>query len=87
MVLIFDGGEGGAHNTWDYVHVIDLDDEDQASSAVPDPAAPKRSEGADREPAEGVESGRPGWPLLGGVGVACLLTGVAAGAVAGRRRA
>lgn len=24
MVLIFDGGEGGAHNTWDYLHVIDL---------------------------------------------------------------
>lgn len=23
MVLIFDGGEGGAHNTWDYVHVVD----------------------------------------------------------------
>jgi hypothetical protein len=23
MVLIFDGGEGGAHNTWDYLHVVD----------------------------------------------------------------
>jgi hypothetical protein len=23
MVLIFDGGEGGAHSTWDYLHVID----------------------------------------------------------------
>ncbi len=23
MVLIFDGSEGGAHNTWDYLHVID----------------------------------------------------------------
>jgi hypothetical protein len=23
MVLIFDGDEGGAHNTWDYVHVFD----------------------------------------------------------------
>jgi hypothetical protein len=22
MVLIFDGGEGGAHNTWDYLHVV-----------------------------------------------------------------
>ena len=25
MVLIFDGGEGGAHNTWDYLHVVDAD--------------------------------------------------------------
>ncbi len=23
MVLIFDGEEGGAHNTWDYLHVVD----------------------------------------------------------------
>lgn len=23
MVLIFDGGEGGAHSTWDYLHVVD----------------------------------------------------------------
>jgi len=25
MVLIFDGEEGGAHNTWDYLHVVGLD--------------------------------------------------------------
>jgi hypothetical protein len=25
LVLIFDGEEGGAHNTWDYLHVLDLD--------------------------------------------------------------
>jgi hypothetical protein len=23
IVLIFNGGEGGAHNTWDYLHVVD----------------------------------------------------------------
>jgi len=22
MVLVFDGSEGGAHNTWEYLHVV-----------------------------------------------------------------
>lgn len=28
MVIIWDGGEGGGHNTWDYLHVAAMDDED-----------------------------------------------------------
>jgi len=26
MVLVFDGEEGGDHNTWEYLHVIDRSD-------------------------------------------------------------
>ena len=87
MVLIFDGGEGGAHNTWDYVHVIDPDDEDPAGLAAPGSERARRAEGADGVPDGGAGSGTPGWPLLGSVGAACLLIGAAASAMARRRRA
>ena len=87
MVLIFDGGEGGAHNTWDYVHVIDPDDEDQAGLVGAGSERPRRAAGADGVPGGGAGSGMPGWLLLGSVGAACLLIGAAASAMACRRRA
>ena len=87
MVLIFDGGEGGAHNTWDYVHVIDPDDEDQAGLVRAGSERPRRAAGAAGVPGGGAGSGMPGWLLLGSVGAACLLIGAAASAMARRRRA
>lgn len=77
MVLIFDGGEGGAHNTWDYLHVIDLDEEEHAGAV----ARSERSSGAD-----GAASDTPGWSLVVGAGVVCLLIGAAGGALARRRQ-
>jgi hypothetical protein len=48
MVLIFDGGEGGAHNTWDYLHVIDpAGPEDNAGLQ---PTAPFRPPDSNRRP-------------------------------------
>ena len=73
MVLVWDGDEGGAHNTWDYLHVVDLDAPDPpprpAAETAPPPAAPR---------------GRP-WELIAGVGLAGLLLG-AAGVRATARR-
>ena len=43
LVLIFDGGEGGAHNTWDYLHVIDLD---RSTAGVVARTAPDANAGA-----------------------------------------
>lgn len=85
LVLIFDGGEGGAHNTWDYVHVIDPDEEDPAGTVASgsEPGGP--ADGGDEERAGEAGSGTPGWPLLGGVALAALLVGAAGGVVVRRR--
>lgn len=85
MVLIFDGEEGGAHNTWDYVHVIDPDEEDQAGTVASgsEPGGP--ADGGDGARAGEAGSGAPGWPLLAGVGLAGLLIGAAGGALVRRR--
>ena len=58
MVLIWDGGEGGGHNTWDYLHVWDEPDDEAPESAEGSPtpeetsgpasAAVKRSSAADK---------------------------------------
>ena len=88
MVLIFDGGEGGAHNTWDYVHVIDPDEEDQAGVVAPQSERPNDAEGANRAATDGGAPDTARWPVLGAVGLACLLLIAAVGrAVARRRRA
>lgn len=87
MVLIFDGGEGGAHNTWDYVHVIDPHEEDGAGVVDPRGERPEQAARARRAAAGGAGSGGPGWPVLGGVGVGCLLIGAVGGAAVRGRRA
>ncbi|MDP8910252.1 MAG: hypothetical protein M3N47_14320 [Chloroflexota bacterium] len=86
MVLIFDGGEGGAHNTWDYVHVIDPDEEDQAGVVASQSERPT-TRTAHRAATDGGPPDTARWPLLGGVGLACLLIAAVGGAVARRRRA
>ena len=85
MVLIFDGGEGGAHNTWDYVHVI-TDREDHAGVVGAASERRRAAGGADRAPGGTTGSGTPRWTVLGGAGAACLLIGAAGGAVLRRRR-
>lgn len=85
LVLIFDGGEGGAHNSWDYVHVIDPDEEDPAGTVASGSGRAGSADGGDGAPSDQAGSGVPRWPLLGGVGLAGLLAG-AAGVVAARRR-
>lgn len=82
MVLIWDGGEGGSHNTWDYLHVVDLDERDDpgATEGEQPPATGETRE--DPEPPVGPSSS---WPAIAGVGVAGIAL-VIAGAVAFRRR-
>lgn len=86
MVLVFDGDEGGAHNTWDYLHVTDWDDPDgrgvvgdPEESGDPPPASPEA-------PARSDDSGSPSWPLILGIGTGCLVLGFGFGRAAGGRR-
>ena len=75
-MLIFDGGEGGAHNTWEYLHIIDPE---QAATGV---MAGSRTDG----PVPATTAGRPRnsrsdasmdwWIVLGAVALAALLAGV-----------
>jgi hypothetical protein len=51
MVLIFDGGEGGAHNTWDYLHVTDWDKPDSAGVVTASGAAARIDGAAPHPPA------------------------------------
>ncbi len=88
MVLIFDGEEGGAHNTWDYLHVTDWDNPDRrgviAQREEPrDRAADKDS--ASEEPA-GSNNPTP-WPLILGIALGGLLLGAAVHRTAARRQA
>lgn len=67
MVLIFDGEEGGAHNTWDYLHLMG-------------PALPAARERSDVAPVRGARGGtRPD----GGHGLLAGLAGAAAGITLG----
>ena len=78
MVLIFDGSEGGAHNTWEYLHVINPDEATAGVVARPrptrDPAAAPAGEG--RRDASSHESAGS-WAVLGAVALACLLLAAA----------
>lgn len=50
LVLIFDGNEGGAHNTWEYLHVIDADRETAGVVARPrTPAVPAATDATQRD--------------------------------------
>ena len=77
MVLIFDGGEGGAHNTWEYLHIIDPE---QATTGV---VAGSRTDGravpattAERPRNSPSDASTGGWIVLGAVALAALLAGV-----------
>jgi hypothetical protein len=88
MVLIFDGDEGGAHNTWAYLHVTDWDDPDGRGVV----AQPEESTGqtpATGSPAEqlaGPDESSLSWPLLLGIGIGGLVLGAGLGGAAARRR-
>ena len=88
MVLIFDGGEGGAHNTWDYLHVSDWETPDiRGVIAQREKSREQAAENdsASEEPA-GSNSASPSWPLGVGVGLGGLLLGAAIHRIAGKRR-
>ncbi|HVL30835.1 MAG TPA: hypothetical protein VM299_01255 [Solirubrobacteraceae bacterium] len=78
MVLILDGQEGGAHNSWDYLHVaVDRDDgRDRGVVAAP---AMRQAEG-------GGSTTPTSWLVVAGVGLGGLAVGAAGGAAAARRR-
>lgn len=73
MVLIFDGSEGGAHNTWDYLHVLGLA-----------PAADQRRPVSSPPPRASTSNNGTAWLawLIGGVAL-----GVGGGILAGRSAA
>jgi hypothetical protein len=82
MVLIFDGGEGGAHNTWDYLHVIDpAGSEDNAGLQQTRPFRPPDS---DRRGTHDTSGSSP-WLLVATVTVAAFVIGAVGGVARGRR--
>ena len=82
MVLIFDGEEGGAHNTWDYLHVVGRDGGEEEAGATGSAPSPAPSEG-DREPPE---PSAPSPPATLWLGAGALLLGAVLGAAAMRLR-
>jgi hypothetical protein len=86
LVLIFDGSEGGYHNTWDYLHVTTSGKPDE-QGVVARQATPAAAAGPTERTTEqvGESGGSTPWPLLGAAlgGVA---VGVAAGARIGKHR-
>lgn len=91
MVLIWDGDEGGAHNTWDYLHVAALDDEDPGEDpsgvVAQQEQSPEPTAGKSPTPQEtsGSNTSTP-WPLVAGVGLGGLILGVAGSRATRRRR-
>lgn len=88
MVLIWDGEEGGAHNTWDYLHVTDSDEADEPGVVAQQDEQPtKPAEGSRPAPEEpsGSSASTP-WPLVVGIGLGGLILGVIGSRVAARRR-
>ena len=82
MVLIFDGEEGGAHNTWDYLHVVGRDGGAATAEATGSAPSPTPSEG-DREP-PGASAPSP--PATLWLGAGALLLGAVLGVAAMRLR-
>jgi hypothetical protein len=90
MVLIWDGGEGGGHNSWGYLHVTDRDEPDgrgvvAEQNEPPDQRKTRMLEQTNRSEASGSQSSAR-WPLLTGVALGGLAVGIAGGVAAGRRR-
>jgi len=78
MVLVFDGEEGGDHNTWEYLHVIDRSDSEPAAViAKPE----QEADSSNGRPVDSVERSSDG-PVSGWVGsVAVGVAGLVIGAV------
>lgn len=74
MVLIFDGSEGGAHNSWEYLHVIDPDH--ATGGVVARSKATRGPVAATRRNASSDDS-VGWWIVLGSVALGCLVAGVA----------
>jgi hypothetical protein len=89
MVQIFDGGEGGAHSTWSYVHVTDWEDPEQGG-VVGQRNAPAGTPTTGQDASANTSTTQQGgteWPLLGAVALAGFAVGIAAlGAALGVRR-
>lgn len=84
MVLIFDGGEGGAHNTWGYLHVVDR----ARHGPGHQPSAATRARQRTRTPAVTTSSQTdPALAALLGGAAGGILTLTAVYLVARRRRA
>ena len=87
MVLVFDGEEGGDHNTWEYLHVIDRSDSEPAAViAGPehDPDSSKRRSVDSVERSAGAPVTR--WAVSAAVGIAGLVIGAVVAMAAARRR-
>jgi hypothetical protein len=87
MVLVFDGEEGGDHNTWEYLHVIDRSDSEPAAViAEPehDPDSSKRRSVDSVERSAGAPVTR--WAVSAAVGIAGLVIGAVVAMAAARRR-
>jgi hypothetical protein len=87
MVLIWDGDEGGAHSTWDYLHVADPDEPARGGVVAGPSEPPGRPAGARRPEASPPTASSTNWAVLIGGALACVAVGAGAGLVAGRRRA
>ena len=88
MVLIWDGEEGGAHNTWDYLHVTDRGDPDRTGGVAQQQEPAKPADGnspALQEPTGSNAS--TAWPLIAGIGLGGLILGVVGSRLVARRRA
>ena len=87
MVLIFDGGEGGAHNTWDYLHVTDWDELNQPGVvAARDTGAGATSRAARPRDSAGSGGDTSEWgPWAAGL-LAAIVVSVWGAAQVGRRR-
>ena len=82
MVLILDGGEGGAHNTWDYLHVTDWN-APSTPGVVTAPTTAAPAAGAARPGASALrEDDEPVWlPQAALLLVAVLVSALWSGAV------
>lgn len=88
MVLIWDGEEAGAHNTWDYLHVTDPDEADELGVVAQQEEQPtKPVEGSSPAPEgpSGSNASIP-WPLVAVIGLGGLILGVVGSRVAASRR-
>jgi hypothetical protein len=84
MVLIFDGGEGGAHSTWDYLHVIDS--EQPAQGVVGRTSTDARAQGASDGVRRGEADDGSTTRGLAVTGVVAAVAGLGAGFGLGRLR-
>lgn len=100
MVMIWDGGEAGAHNSWEYLHVTDRDEphglgvvahEQEEFSESAERNSPEETkgpaEGSPRPEKRSESNGSVPWPLAAGIGLGGLFVGVVGSRVVARRQA